>query len=115
MPTSGTSCTHVPSGLPGVRPSAENCSVRNATVFVSPSEPGARPSNSSEASVSVAASSVSALIPVATPGVSSDVAPPVQATAPHRHTTVTIPFISRTADLLSLSVSIDTPARAASN
>ena len=65
MPTSGTCCTHVPSGLPGVSPRAENCSVRKATVFVSPSEPGARPSNSSEASVSVAAINVSARMPAA--------------------------------------------------
>ena len=81
MPTSGTSCTHVPSGLPGVRPSAENCPVSQATVFSSPSVPGARPSNSSAASVSTAASSVSAPIPAAISGVWPDAPPPDTTTA----------------------------------
>src|SRR5687768_6009583 len=47
MPTSGTFCTHVPSGFPGSRPAALNWSVRYCTVSRSPSEPGARPCISS--------------------------------------------------------------------
>src|SRR5262245_29281798 len=42
---------YVPSGFPGFRPSFLNSSVRYFTVFSSPGVPGARPSNSSDASV----------------------------------------------------------------
>ena len=66
MPTSGTFCTQVPSGFPGASPSVLNCSLKYSMVRVSPSDPGARPSNASDASRSTSANRVSARIPAAT-------------------------------------------------
>src|SRR5688500_17301240 len=48
--TSGTVCVQLPRSPPGSRPSSRNCRESHSTVFVSPGVPGARPSNSSEAS-----------------------------------------------------------------
>src|SRR6478736_8596826 len=62
MPTSGTFWIKVPSGLPGWRPSCLKRSTRKATVFSSPAEPGARPSNSSAESVLVSARMLAAEI-----------------------------------------------------
>ena len=59
--TSGTFCTQLPSGLPGSRPAFLNSSEMYWTLRVSPFEPGARPSNSSEASFFVSARIASAL------------------------------------------------------
>src|SRR5262245_25865389 len=59
MPTSGTLWKYVPSVLPGFRPAFLNWSARYVTDSSSPLVPGARPSNSSEDSFFVCASSAS--------------------------------------------------------
>src|SRR3954466_12471092 len=56
MPTSGTFWMNVPSVLPGLSPAFVNSLTRYPTVRRSPAVPGARPSNSSDDSMRVCAS-----------------------------------------------------------